>query len=464
MRGLLQALLLCLAPFSLTAFAATAEQAALMRPLGSPGRYTFSPNQLAAAAWYMPAGRLVNGHIEESFGNEKNWSELHRFLEKTDGAFGVNGAEIGYLTSDWLLKLRRAGIRLSVETSAWPQCSRGVELARAEFFGDPVAGRNLFQSIFHVEIADGRSDPAGHGWFFTKDRKDYAPDEIVLDHRILQLLPRFDNDVLLKASPKLSWQARKDMARRDPCPAADGFHNPSVDRLTGALRDYVDYMSVMAQKFPARPAFSFHWNVNPGWEWGDEQCLDRLHERYPDEASFDKAFRYLERPCHRDEAILDHLVDTLCKAGTCPATVFMDIDLHYRTNYALDALRRDRAVLRKYGVSFGVDLADECNEQPNCVEVETAPQEMQLEQKISTDTQSENILNQDSLVNKFKFLVDNGIINRNTHVRFESWSVRPIEQGDAVSERNETSYANTVRGLIQKFIYSHRWVDPPAPN
>ena len=323
-------LLLLLLAFSLSATYAVSNSEDLMRPLGAPGRYTFAPNQLAGAEWYKPAGRLINGHVEESFGNEKNSPELHRFLQETKGAFGVNAAEIGYLTGDWLLELRRAGIRLSAETPAWTQCFSGKELARTEIFGSPIAGRNLFESTFHIHVGSGQSDPAGHGWFFTKDGKDYAPDEIALDHRILFLLPHFDNDVLLAAKPGLSWQARKNAARRDPCPVADGFHHPPVDRLTGALLDYVDYADVVAQKFPTKPAFSFHWNVNPGWEWSDEQCLDALHELHPDAASFEKAFRYVEKPCHRDTAILDRLVEMLCSAGTCPATVFMDMELTYK--------------------------------------------------------------------------------------------------------------------------------------
>jgi len=434
-----------------------------MRPLGAPGRYTFAPNQLAAAKWYEPAGRLINGHVEESFGNARNWPELRRFLQETDGAFGINAAEIGYLTSDWLLELRRSGIRLSVETPAWTQCSSGLELARAELFGSLVDGRNIFQSNFRILDADGRSDPVGHGWFFTKDNKHYAPDELVLDHRMLSVLPSFDIDVLLAANPGSSWQARKDAARRDSCSAADSFHLTSVDRVTGVLVDYVDYARVMAQRFPERPAISFHWNVVPQWEWGDERCIDKLHGLHPDNESFASALVHLESPCHRDTAILDRLVGALCQAGVCPATVFMDMDIHYQTGYSLDAMRRNKDVLRKQGIAFGVDLADECNEQTSCIQVVSASGEMRLEHSAVKDVRSINLLDQRSLVNKFQFLVDNNIIDRDTNVRFESWSVRPIEAKDETTEKQEGSFANTVLLLKHEFVIPGGWKRESRP-
>ena len=258
--------------------------------------------------------------------------------------------------------------------------------------------------------------------------------------------------MLLAAKPGLSWQARKNAARRDPCPVADGFHHPPVDRLTGALLDYVDYADVVAQKFPTKPAFSFHWNVNPGWEWSDEQCLDALHELHPDAASFEKAFRYVEKPCHRDTAILDRLVEMLCSAGTCPATVFMDMELTYETAYSLDVLRRDREVLRKHGVAFGVDLTDECNEQLACVQAVSAKGGMRLKQENMNDAKLENVRDQELLVNKFAFLVANGIVDRDTHVRFKFWSVRPVETEDETGENRTASFANTALLLIRQFI------------
>jgi len=455
MYGPFRALLLCSALCLSMPSPVASDEISLMRPLGVTGRYTFVPNQLAAARWYKPAGQLVNGYIQESFGNKGNWPQLRRFLQQTNGAFGLFAAEIGYLTSDWLLDLRRIGIGVSVETPAWTQCASGIELARADLFGSPVDGRNIFQSIFRIDDTIGRSDPFRSGWFFTRDGQDYAPDEIVLDHRILSLLPSFDNATLLTSSPGLSWQTRKDAARRDPCPRAESFHSPYVDRVEGVLLDYVDYARISAQKFPSRPAFSFHWNVVPLWEWSDEQCLDVLHELHPNIASFANAFLHLERPCHRDTAILDRLVDMLCQASACPATVFMDIDLTYQTAYALDVLHRDREVLHKHGVAFGIDLVDQCETQIACVQVAVAPGQLRQELKTADDVHSENMLYQQSLLNKFRFLVDNGIIDQDTHVRFESWSTRPVETKNETAENKQGSFANTVLLLTREFIVQH---------
>ena len=89
MYGRLRISSFCVSFLLLTGLAPALEQPDLTRPLGPPGRYTFAPNQIAANEWYKPVGQLVNGHIEESFGNARNWSELRHFLRDTKGAFGV---------------------------------------------------------------------------------------------------------------------------------------------------------------------------------------------------------------------------------------------------------------------------------------------------------------------------------------------------------------------------------------
>jgi hypothetical protein len=441
----------------LLCLAGNGQAADLLQPIQSSGKYTFAPNQLAAAEWYRPQGHVINGHIAESFAKTNLWPKIYDFLRGTHGSFGINAAEVGYLTADQLLGFRNAGIVISTEMPAWTQCFGGRVLGQAEFFGEPAGGQNLFQSVFHITTANGRPDPAGRGWFVTKDGQDYAPDEVVLDHRIPGLLPSFKGDALLASATGLTWEQRKARARTDPCPAADAFHPPS-DRLTGLIQDYLDYARVMARRFPDKPAFSFHWNVHPGWEWGDEQCLDALQSLHPDPASFERAFRYLEKPCHRDTLILSRLLDVLCDAGACPGTVFMDIELNYQTGYALDVLRRNKDVLSKHGVSFGVDLSDECNERAMCLQVSRTPGHMSLEQEKVDDSKSENLLNRDSLVHKFEFLHANGIIDRDTHLRFESWSRRPIEQGPQVDEANPGSYANTMLHMICGVITPLGWI------
>ena len=126
------------------------------------------------------------------------------------------------------------------------------------------------------------------------------------------------------------------------------------------------------------------------------------------------------------------------------------------TAYELDVLRRNRDVLRKRGVAFGIDLADECNEQTSCLQAEVAPGEMRLSQRPVSDVQSENMLDQESLINKFKFLVANGIIDDKTYVNFESWNVRPIEVGHETAENKKGSFADTVLRLVRE-IKQYGW-------
>lgn len=429
----------------------------LFQPIGAAGKYSFAPNQLAAAEWYRPSGAAINGHVADSFTDTRLWPKLFELLRRTNGSFGVNVAEVGHLTADQLLRFRGAGVPISTEMPAWTQCFSGEALGRVDFFGDPVGDQNLFDKVFHITTADGRSDPNRRGWFVTKDGMDYAPDEIVLDHRIPSLLPTFNADVLIVGDEGLSWDQLKAKARVDRCPAADTFHT-SADRLTGLMLDYLSYAQEMTRKFPNRPAFSFHWNVHPGWEWADEQCIDHLHASHPDRASFERAFRYLESPCHRDTFILSQLLDILCNSDACPRSVYMDIELQYRTGYALDVLRMNKDVLRKHGVAFGVNLADECNEELGCQQISRSPGKMVREQESVSDTQSINILDQKSLRQKFRFLVANGIIDRSTHVRFESWSARPIEKNAEVDESKPGSYANTAIQIFCGEIAPRKWL------
>jgi len=449
--GSVAILLICLA--------GSGRGAELTQPIADAGPYSFAPNQLAAAEWYRPQGAAINGHVAGSFTETDLWPRLFDFLRRTDSSLGINAAEIGHLTSDQLLAFRTAGVPISTEMPAWTQCFSGRSLGDLEFLGDPVEGKNLFETIFHISTATGRFDPAGRGWFVTKDGQDYAPDEIVLDHRIPALLPSFNAEILLAGDGGLTWEARKAKARVDPCPQADAFHAED-DRLTGLIRDYLDYAEVMTRRFANRPAFSFHWNVHPGWEWADEQCLDALHVSHPNPASFERAFRFLEAPCHRDTAILSRLLDVLCNSGACPRAVFMDMELQYRTDYALDVLRRNKDVLRKHGVAFGVDLADECNEQLGCQQISPASGQMKLEQESISDDKSINLLDQRSLSQKFEFLLANGIIDQSTHVRFESWSARPIEKEGQIDETIQGSYANTALRIVCRVIAPLGWLQP----
>ena len=68
--------------------------------------------------------------------------------------------------------------------SACMDAMRGREALRvSNYLAVQQAERNPFNSVFHIHTTNGRWIPLGHGWFFTKDERDYAPDEIAPDHR-----------------------------------------------------------------------------------------------------------------------------------------------------------------------------------------------------------------------------------------------------------------------------------------
>jgi len=439
------ALGLCALWLAALATGASSQAQSLDRPLSPPGKYTFAPNQLAANQWYQPGGGLINGHITESFGREELWPGLRTRLKTNHGALGIPAAEIGFMTSGTLARFRAEGLRVSVETPAFTQCLSGAQIADLELAGRSPPGRNLFQTIFHVAGESGRTDPTGKGWFVTRDGQSYTPDEVVLDERVPNLLASFDLDTLLRNAATQGWAARKAAARHDPCAAASAFH-PGVDRLTGLLGDYLAYHSALAARFKAPPAFSFHWNVNAGWEWRDEPCLDALAQKDPDPKTFEHDYRYLAGACHRDSATLARLLDQLCAAHACPFAVYLDMDLVYLTPYAIDAIQRDKAVIRAHGVAFGIDLTDECDGKPGCVDGLTSVDHFGVVPANSGS--NDNGLDQQTIVNTYDFLRRSGVIDADTHVRIQSWSTRPHEVGAAVSEKSPGSFANTALYLF----------------
>lgn len=415
------------------------------------GRVTLGPNQLAAANWYRPGGHPINGHITESFADPRLWPRLRRLLQSNHAFLEVNAAEIGFMQFEDIAALHRDGIGLSVDPPAWSQCKDGTALARAELFGEPVGNQNIFAETFRIGPDPARMDLVGHGWFFTKDGVDVEPDEIVLDHRIERLLPTYDIDKLTDAN--MSWEDRKIAARRDPCPITKTTN--SADRVERLISDYVAYARVMQERFTRPPRLSFHWNVNAGYEWRDEAWLDQLYARHPDPASFRRAYMYVEGPLYRDTAILAQLVDRLCHEATCPSVVYMDVDSTFNTGYAMHVLTRNRAVLEAKGITFGIDLADECNDKPRCY-MEAVSERLMFRTEDSSQT-TENMLTQISILNKLGFYIDHGLINGRTALRIQSWTTRPFETGNQISEDIPGSFANTALRVLEQYLVRRGW-------
>jgi hypothetical protein len=440
------------------AMAQQAPTSVLTTPIPVTGNYSFQPNQLGAAEWYRLHDVSVNGHIDDSFASPSLWPKLRRLLQVNHGAFGLNASAIGHMRSATLRAFRDDHIGISPEMPAATQCWSGRDIADVELFGALLHGVDQFQKTFHITGKDGRAMPENRGWFVTKDGDDYEPDEVMLDHRIDVLLPYLDVGALLKSDPKAGWAAWKAKTWRDPCPPAKGFA-PGDNQTETLINDFVAYPQELHRRYPkTAPAFSFGWAVGAGWEWRDEQCLDALATRYPDFDRFTKAVRELTFACHHDTQILATLIDRLCAAGYCPKTVYMDIDLYYNTAYALDVLHKNKAVLEKRGVGFGILMADECNEKPYCVEKETSPGRLTLE--TANASTPENILDQQSILNKMHFLIANGIIDSHTRIRFESWSSRPVETGQQINEKTPGSFANTALRAFDQVLIPKGWAKP----
>jgi hypothetical protein len=335
----------------------------------------------------------------------------------------------------------------------------GKDIADVEFFGSTYHGTDIFKTNFKLTGKDERIMPEGKGWLVTRDGDAYAPDEIVMDHHWDSILPTFEMSTLWAPGPE-SWEERKAKARRDTCPSASAW-GPGPTRLDNAVQDYVEYWKELQRRYTkATPAFSFWWAVNPGVEWMDEQCMDGVVARHPSPSDFQYVLQHLTEPCHRDSALLAKVVDAVCAESGCPNTVYMDIDLTYDTTYALDVLRRDKAILGERGVGFGIGLADECNEKPRCVQIKVSNERMALESD-DTPGMSENQLTQASLVAKLAFLIDAGIVDDNTRIRIQSWSSRPFETGDQIKEDVPGSFANTALQIFSKNLIPSRWANQP---
>ena len=412
-----------------------------------PPLFSFLPNQLAAAAWYRPGDppRLINGHLDSSFGQREVWPRLRENLKQAHGTFAINAAEIGHMSSTaGLLPLLKAEmIPVSVEVPGFTQCIDGAVLARAEVLGIVAGDNNPFAAIFHVSGAKDRTEPRGAGWFVTRDGKPLVPDELLFDERMPNLLPEFDPKVL--AGARGDWEERKQTARRaNGCAAS---RPPYEQALRGLMQDYVKYLDVAKSRWGGRmPAVSLHWNVNAGWEWRDEKALDAIHAKAP--AYFDAPDNYWRivsnAPQYNSVRYLDRLIDVLVAAGYRPRTVFMDVDWTYDIPYITECLKRHKAALKARGVQMGV----------NVVEASIGDQEeLRYEggtlRRYSKPRAAANVLYESTLVAMMQFLRGSGIYEQGMQMRVGSWSHRPYETGSQVDEKTPGSMAHAANAIVK---------------
>ena len=406
--------------------------------------FSFVPNQLLANSWYRPGGSYINGHLDESFGNKELWPELMTNLKESGGAFSIFAAEVGHLsTKTGILPLLKAeGIPISVEMPGFTQCIDGPDLGNAELNGKAVNGQNIFSTVFGITNPSDRTDPDGKGWFVTKDRQDFIPDEILFDERQPNLCPEFDENTLINTQG--TWEVRKKAARRTNCNLVASLE---FDDLLASLRqDYIDFLRIAKEKWGDNmPDITIHWNVNPGWEWRDENAMDAIYASDPDFFS-NNQYRYrmvFERPQYNSVEYCNMLVDALTEAGFKPARILMDVDWTYCIPYIKEVLIRHKKALGERGVQMGI----------NIVEASIADNEALAYRNGTLVRQasggSVNQLYENTLVAITEFLIDSGIYEKGMQLRVGSWSHRPYEQGAEVDENTSGSMAHTANRIYE---------------
>ena len=208
------------------------------------------------------------------------------------------------------------------------------------------------------------------------------------------------------------------------------------------------------------PKISVRWNVIAWWEWTDVKCLHTLESKQLSPADFQHSIRYLTQPRHQDTEHLRALVTAMCTHGTCPAVVYMDVDFIYNNQYAVHVLRRNKLALATLNVTFGLDIVDVCGADltfvvevdPSGKVVEVDPSGKQLLRTHAQVLQQPNLLQEKSLRTVVRFLIEHGILDQETHLRIQSWTVRPIERGLRVNEATNGSMAHTANSSIQELL------------
>ena len=406
--------------------------------------FSFVSNQCKGNVWYKPGGTIINGHIDESFGNRALWSQLMNHLKRTGGSFSVYAAEIGYMssTNGLLSILKEEGIPFSVEMPGFTQCIPGTLLGEAEINGKPVNGVNIFSTIFRITSED-RTGPDGHGWFVTKDRMPVIPDEILFDERQPNLLPEFDAHLL--ATTQGTWEERKATAKKNNgCAVSMGDYRTLLATLR---QDYVDFLQVAKTKWGDKmPAIGIHWNVVAGWEWRDQKGLDDIYAKDPAYFNTAENFYAIVQKCPQYNSVqyLNDLIDVLTSAGFKPQTVYMDVDWTYDIPYITEVLKRHKEALKAKDVQMGINIV-EASLQDN--------EELYFDGttlvRRTLSSGKPNELYENTLIAIVQFLKASGIYDKNMQMRVGSWSHRPYETGSQVDEKITGSMAHAANEIVK---------------
>ncbi|MDR1222931.1 MAG: hypothetical protein LBL07_08660 [Tannerella sp.] len=411
--------------------------------IATPVSFSFVSNQCGGNVWYRPGGTIVNAHLDESFGNRDLWPKLIDNLKRCGGSFSIYATEIGYMSSvsGLLPILKSEGIPVSIEMPGFTQCITGKLLGEAELNGKPVNGANIFSSIFTIRNPADRTDPDGKGWFVTKDRQPFIPDEILFDERMPNLLPQFDANRL--AGTAGTWEERKNAAKiNNGCAVSMGDYDVLLSTL---MQDYVDFLNVAKAKWGDKmPDVGIHWNVVVGWDWRDQKGLDAIYSQNPNyfnsANNFYMVWQYSQ---YNSVEYLNNLIDLLDAAGFKPRTVYMDVDWTYSIPYVTEVLKRHAVALKTKGVQLGINVV-EASLQDN---EELFYNGLTLMKRTVNGTKP-NELYENTLIAIAQFLKGSGIYEKGVQIRVGSWSHRPYETGTQINENTTGSMAHTANSIV----------------
>lgn len=413
-----------------------------------PGTFSFAPNQVAGSPWYQPEGKPINGHLDESFGNAALWPGLIANLKESDGYFSLFAAEVGHMSTETGLipLLKEEGIRLSVEMPGFTQCISGTDLGEAELNGKAVGGTdNIFRRIFLISNPTDRPDPDGKGWFYSNDRKDVVPDQILFDERMPNLCPEFDPEKL--AYTEGTWEERKNAARRNNFCMYYGME--FNDLLARLRQDYVDFLKVAKAKWGDRmPEIGIHWNVIAGWEWRDENGIDDVNSMYPNYLKTPENFWHmaLAYPQYNSVEYCNMLIDDLDAAGFKPTTVLFDVDWIYSVPYLTEVLMRHKAELKARGVQMGINIVEAS---PSLGELQELWYDGRTLAIRNGASGNKNVCYENTVTAIMQFLVGSGIYEDGMQIRVTSWTGRPEETGAEVNENREGSMAHAANEVYR---------------
>jgi hypothetical protein len=141
----------------------------------------------------------------------------------------------------------------------------------------------------------------------------------------------------------------------------------------------------------------------------------------------------------------------------------MDVDYPYLTDYAVDVLKRNKAVLEARNLKFGLDLVDACTDDvrqsmlnptdgsaPRDCVVTSDGNSLHVEGRDPAQY-SPNALYEESVLTLTNFLINKGIIDANTKIRLGPWGRRPIEAGSAINENN-IGIAHTANRVLNEYL------------